>query len=118
MRSSRVVVAMESRLLRGMLCRAIGNAPGLQIVGEVADSAALLSTVHATDAGWVIVPMWPDGRLPEGLKSLLATHPAICLLGMADDGSQAKIRCAGCADRILDRLSLDDLIAALQYGGS
>jgi AmiR/NasT family two-component response regulator len=113
MRSSRVVMALESRLLRGILCRAIGNAPGLQVVGEVADIAALASTVEATDAGWVVVPMWPDDRLPEGLMHLVATHPAVCLLGMAADGSQAKIRCAGSPEKVLKGLSLDDLIATL-----
>jgi DNA-binding NarL/FixJ family response regulator len=118
MRSSRVVMAMESRLLRGMLCRAIGNAPGLQVVGEVTDAAALSSTVEATDARWVIVSIWPDDRLPEGLRSLLANHPALCLLGMAADGSQAKIRCAGCPEKILNSLSLDDLIATLHNQGS
>ena len=113
MQSSRVVMAIESRLLRGMLCRVIGNAPGLQVVGEVADPAALTSTVEATDARWVIVSIWPDGMLPEGLKRLLATHPAVCVLGMAADGSQAKIRCAGSPEKILNGLSLDELIAAV-----
>ena len=114
MQTSRVILANESRLLRGILHRAINRAAGLQIVGEVADSANLSDLLDQTEAQWVIVSIWPEGLLPGTVRSLLVNHSSLCILGMAPDGSQAKIVCGDFAQKTREGLSLDDLIAILK----
>jgi DNA-binding NarL/FixJ family response regulator len=113
MQTSRVILANKPRLLRGMLRRAIGRADGLQIVGEVADPAKLSALLNQTEAQWVIVSIWPDKLLPSTVRSLLASHSSLCILGIAADGSQAKIACGDFTQETRDELSLDELIAIL-----
>ena len=114
MRTSRVILANEPSLLRGMLRRAIARAPGLEVVGEVTDPAKLLPLVNQSKAQWVIVSIWPEGPVPRTVQSLLLEHSSLGILGMSGDGSRAKIMCNNSAEQARDGLSLDDLIAILQ----
>ena len=114
MQTSRVILANESRLLRGMLRRAISRSAGLRVVGEVTDPANLSALLNQTEAQWIIVSIWPEGLLPGTFRSLLMNHSSLCILGMASDGSQAKILCGDLTQETRDGLSLDDLIAILQ----
>jgi DNA-binding NarL/FixJ family response regulator len=118
MKSTRVILANEPRLLREMLRRALARAPGLEIVDEVADPVRLLPSVENSKARWVVVSLWPAERLPVALDTLLVENPMTCLLGMAPDGSRARIKCAGQAELNLPGLSLDQLIAVLCSSGT
>jgi hypothetical protein len=111
-----VILANEPRLLRGMLKRVIARAPGLQVVGEVTDPAMLSSLIQQTNARWVIVSLWPKGLLPTVLQALLTEHSSVCILGVAADGSQARIKRAESPEEDLPNLSLGKLIAVLSEG--
>ena len=113
MQTSRVILANESRLLRGMLRRTIGKTAGLRVVGEVNDPANLAALLNTTEAQWVIVSIWPNGLLPGVVRSLLGNNSSLCILGMASDGSRAKIVCGDLVQETRDGLSLDDLITIL-----
>ncbi|MGC9334741.1 MAG: hypothetical protein ACP5JJ_11365 [Anaerolineae bacterium] len=111
-----MVLANQPRLLRGLLNRVLAKAPGLKVVSEELDLLKLPSTVEQNNADWVIVSLWQDGEMPYPLENLLVEHPTTCLLGMAADGSHAKIRCATRDDTALNSLSLDDLLTILRRG--
>ena len=117
MQTSRIVLANEPRLLRGMLRRVIAEAPGLEVVDEVTNLGKLSSLANQSKAQWVIVSIWPAGLVPSAVQSLLVKRSTLCILGMAADGSKAKIVCPGSMEETLDELSLDDLIEILQKGG-
>ena len=114
MKTSRVILANEPPLLRGLLRRALARTPGLQVVGEVTDLAELPSLASRYKAQWVVVSTGTEGRVPGAVESLLVDGSPLCILGMAADGSQAKIVCTGSPEETRDGLSLDDLIAILQ----
>jgi hypothetical protein len=99
-----------------MLKRVIAKAPGLQVVGEVTDPAKLSSLIQQTNAQWVIVSLWPKGLLPTALGSLLTEHPSLCILGVAADGSQARMKRAESPEEDLSDLCLGKLIAVLSDG--
>jgi hypothetical protein len=113
MQTSRVILANEPRLLRGMLRRAVCGAPGLEVVGEVTDLARLPPLVNQSKAQWVVVSLWPDGLVPRAVQSLLVENSSLCILGIAADGSQARIKCAESPEKVLHNLSLGKLIAIL-----
>jgi hypothetical protein len=113
MQTNRVILANEPRLLRGMLRRALARTPGLEVASEVTDLADLSPLVNRSEAQWVIVSIWPKGSLSGAVQSLITEHPALCILGMAADGSQARIICPGFTEETRHGLSLDDLIAIL-----
>jgi hypothetical protein len=114
MQTSRVILANEPRLLRGMLRRVLARTPGLKVVGEVTDLAKLSSLVRRCRAQWVVVSTGTEGRVPSAVQSLLVEGSSLCILGMAADGSQAKILRTGSPEETREGLSLDDLVATLQ----
>ena len=114
MQESRVILANEPRLLRGMLRRAIARAPGLRVVGEAENLDELSALLPETGAEWAIVSLWPEGLAPRALQVLLLDQPALSILGMAADGSHAKIARLVTKEEARDGLSLDELLAILR----
>jgi DNA-binding NarL/FixJ family response regulator len=113
MRPHGVILAYEPRLVREMLRRVICKTSTLEIVAEVTDLAQLLPVVEETDAQCVITSLSADGEAPDVVESLLAVHPSVCVLAVANDGSQAKIKCADASKRAADSPWLDALVAVL-----
>jgi hypothetical protein len=109
-----VILANEPRLLRGMLGRVIRQIHGLEIAGEVTDLTQLPSVIEQSGAHWVIVSIWPAGEMPPMIEGILARYHSVRVLGMAADGSEAKLIGAGLPEKALTGLSLDDLIATLR----
>jgi hypothetical protein len=99
-----------------MLKRALARAPGLQVAGEVTDPAKLSSLIQQTNAQWVIVSLWSEGLVPGAIESLVTEHSSVCILGVAADGSQARIKRAESPEEELHNLSLGKLIAVLSEG--
>jgi DNA-binding NarL/FixJ family response regulator len=138
MQPCKIIMVDGSRFLREMLKRVIAKTPGLQLVEEITDLANLSTAIEQTGAQWMVVSYPPDGKLPEAVESLLAAHPSIRVLALATDGSQAKMKwvepresaVAVAADgsqvkmnwtesreKILDDVSLNELIAILHEDG-
>jgi DNA-binding NarL/FixJ family response regulator len=134
MQPRKIIMVDGSRFLREMLKRVIAKTPGLQLVDEITDLASLSSAIEQTGAQWMVVSYPPNGKLPEAIESSLAAHPSVRVLALATDGSQVKMKwvepresaVAVAADgsqvkmnwiesreKILDDLSLDELIAVL-----
>ena len=88
---SRVILAVETRLLREMLSHAISRSPYVHIVGEVTDGADLLSMVQRNEVEWVIMSLQPDCRLPKDAGMLLAAQPSVSVLGITPDGSRVTV---------------------------
>src|SRR5437867_13262877 len=90
----RVLLANEPRRFREMLQRVMQNTPGIEVVGEVTEQAALRAAIMETGAHWLIVSLTADGGLPAVIEPLLGEFPSLCVLGVAEDGSHAEIRWA------------------------
>jgi DNA-binding NarL/FixJ family response regulator len=114
MKLQQIILANEPPLLRRLLRRALDKAPGLQVVGEIAELTELRDAVEQTDPQWMVVSLWQQGRLPDAIKSILAEHPSINVMGMATNGSAIAIKRAEFPERPLRNLTLSDLIAVLQ----
>ncbi len=114
MQARGIILANETRLMREMLRRAIGKAPGLCVAGEAVDPAQLPAMVEETGAQWVVTTLRADGRLPEAVEALSRGRPSLRVLAVSSDGGRAVVRGAGREDRVLVNLSLTDLIAILR----
>lgn len=110
----RIVLANESRLWREMLKRVIAKVPDLRVVGEVPDLAVLASVVEQTSAGWVILSLTREGKIPEMAESLLTVHPSIRILAVATDGSQVKMKWLEPHEDELEDWSLNEMIDVLR----
>jgi protease I len=96
---SRIILALETRLLREMFGRAISRSPFLEVVAHVRNGEELLSIVKREDADWVFVSLQVDGELPIAAESLLADQPSVSIIGLAADGSQVKLGWTEICDR-------------------
>jgi DNA-binding NarL/FixJ family response regulator len=114
MERQQIILANEPPLLRKLLRRVLDKAPGLQVVSEIADLAELEDAVEKTDPQWMVVSMWQQDRLPDAVKSILAKHPSINVMGMAANGSAIAVKRAACPERPVCDLSLGDLLAVFR----
>jgi DNA-binding NarL/FixJ family response regulator len=109
----RVVLANDSRLLRGMLKHVIDKAPGLEVVDEISDRAMLLAAVERTRPHWAIVSLSRDGSMPETVDRILGRCSSVGILGIATDGTLTKVKRVACDEQILGCVSLEELISVL-----
>jgi hypothetical protein len=117
MQPHKIIMVDGSRFLREMLKRVIAKTPGLQLVDEISDLAMLSSAIERTGAQWMVVSYPPNGKVPEAIETSLAAHPSVRVLALATDGSQVKMKWVESREKILDDLSLDELIAILCKDG-
>lgn len=117
MSEAEVILAIEPRLLREFLQRAIAKAPGLRVVAAPNGLRGLPALPETSQPRWLVVSLRADGRLPAPVDVLLSGQPALCVVGVADDGGLARIRRAGAPDIEMPRLSLPDLVAVLHSRG-
>lgn len=117
MEMHRVVLAHDSRLLRGMLKHVIDKAPGLEVVEEISDLRLLLSTVEKKHPHWAIVSLSRDGRVPEIADRVLDKCASVSILAVTIDGTLAKIKRVACREQILGHISLEELISVLVENG-
>lgn len=113
-RSHRVVLANENRLLRGMLKYVIDRAADLDVVDDGPGLATLPSIVERTQADWTIVPLSPDGSMPEVANRIHRQCPSVAILGVTSDGGVVKLKRGSAPEEVLDGLSLESLISLLR----
>jgi len=89
----------------------------VEVVGEEVDPSRLPAAVEKNGAQWLVVSLPRDGKLPGFLRTLLDGHPSLCLLAVAGDASWAKIWCPSTGERVLDHVSLDDLVNVMHQTG-
>jgi DNA-binding NarL/FixJ family response regulator len=114
MKPQQIILANEPRLLRKLLARVLEMTPGVNVVCEVGSLAELPDAVEQTDPQWMVVSLWQQGKLPEIVKSILAQHPSIKVMGMAANGSAISIKRPEAQERPLTGISLTELLALLR----
>ncbi len=88
---TRIILAIQTRLLREMLERVIRRSPDHKLVCEVTDGPDLADLVEKQDAQWVIMSLSPQGDLPDNAEYLLAQQPGVFVMALAPDGSEVKV---------------------------
>lgn len=96
----------------------IARNPDLQIIGEVNDLAESSKLIQQMDADWVIVSLSPEEGLPEDTEALLHSHPTVAILAVSTDGSHVRMRWIEAQERVLDGLTLANLIELLHKRSS
>lgn len=135
--NSNVILAHSSRFLTELLKGVIQKSPHLRLVGEVKSPQDLPALVENRAAQWAIVPLSIDGSVPDVVRSLLVQHPSLAILALASDGARVKLvwsepthkRARDAPDgakmspggtnhreKLLNNLSLEELMAVLRRG--
>lgn len=112
----RLIMTMETRLMRDLLKHVFAKIPDLQVVGETTEKNLpnLSGLIKQTKPDWVLVTLLPNDKLPEGAHNLLRDHPSLAVFALAADGSHAKMKWENFKERILMDISLEELIWVLR----
>ena len=114
MEAAQIVLANQSRLLRGMLEWAINQTDDLEIAEVVSEVSDLPEVVNRLHPHWVIVSLETLDDRSGMLKNILRDHPGTRILGMAIDGSESIVRYLTLREEDLGELSLRKLMDILE----
>ncbi len=114
MEAAQIVLANQSRLLRGMLEWAINQTDDLEIAEVVSEVSDLSEVVNHLHPHWVIVSLETLDDRSGMLKNILRDHPGTRILGMAIDGSESIVRYLTLREEDLGELSLRKLMDILE----
>jgi hypothetical protein len=97
-----------------MLQRAIEQQPGLEVVSEVTDLAALALVVDEMAPEWLIVSLEADGQVPGLVHDLLMRQPSLHILALGMRAGQARVKWLAPHEEIWDDVSLYEVIQILR----
>lgn len=115
MEKGNVVIAHTSRLLRGMLERAIKKSPrffkNIQLVADLSD---LPGVADERRPSWVVVSLSTLEEEPAMFQKIMKSHPETNILGMTIDGSESVIRFVTIQEQELGKLTFPKLVEILK----
>jgi DNA-binding NarL/FixJ family response regulator len=111
----KIIIADRNRLMREMVTKAINADDKLMIVRNLDSYDSLFEHVQQGDVDWVIVSL-PDREetLPLAIREILINFPSVGVLIVSPDGRHVRVKRLEEHERILDGISLDELILILQ----
>jgi chemotaxis response regulator CheB len=110
----RIVLATDSRLLRGMLRRVIEKKSNLELVGETSELSTAVEIASTKDADWVIVSLSPDEHIPPLADELLFEEPGIAIMAISDNGQAFRVKWFEIHETAYRDWALDEMLAMLQ----
>jgi DNA-binding NarL/FixJ family response regulator len=106
----RIILVNNSRLVRDMLKKVIGKAPGLEIVNEVEELTEFPEVVKTIKADWAIVLLSPGQEVPEIVENVIKEQSSMRFLLMGVDGSHARMKWSEPHEIPLDEKNLSELL--------
>ena len=113
----RVLLALDSPLLRELLRKLIDREPDIEVVDEVDDPVDLLLGADLANVN-AVVHAWPSAQMPGICTLLLGEYPDLLLVGIPR-GAECAYACRqAIATTPLPNASLDDLIKTIREGST
>lgn len=112
-----VVLVIDSRLLRGILKRAIQHEDGLNVVAEVDDLSKFNAVIDHAEADWIVLAQPQEKSIPEVIDQTLIKKQDLNLLIMAMDGSHVRLRRVETHETALDDKNLQELLSIMRDVG-
>ena len=114
MRTTRIILAIDPKILRQMLKGLIERQPDFEVVGEVNNPVDMLLAVGRTQAN-VVVHAWPESeRMPEICTHLLSEYPDLLIIGICP-GSEKVFTCRQTIEVTpAATSSIDDMISVMR----
>jgi DNA-binding NarL/FixJ family response regulator len=85
----RVLIADDDQRVRKALAELIGDEPGLEVIGVVADAYAAIDFAQSTCPDVAILDLLMPGGGPHAARQLLEMCPSIRVIGLSALGDQA-----------------------------
>jgi DNA-binding NarL/FixJ family response regulator len=114
MEEQKIILADGSRLLRGMLKRAIRKAQGVYIVDELETLDDIDEAINNSDPDWIILSLPHLSKTTQQIEHIITDHPDLRVIAVTYDGSQVQMKWMEKHEKFLNDLSLTELISILQ----
>jgi DNA-binding NarL/FixJ family response regulator len=89
--SIRVLIAYESRLLRGLVRTIVSSHNDFEVVGEVQDEARIILALEQNQADFLIVEQAEPGRRPAICEKVFGKWPHMRILAVASGSEQSTL---------------------------
>ena len=116
MSAKNIILVIPSRLLRGLLERALGKVENLVVVEAISDPEFLPDTVWETDIDWVVISSEGCLGLLKWFDEFANSHPSICIIALTAKGSSVNINWLNNSNEEIRDISLEELIILLKAG--
>ncbi len=114
MNTIRVLLAVDSPMLRELLKDRIQPQRDIEVVGEAADPVDLLLAVRATDAD-VVIHTWPESTEAPGICShLLTEYAGLLVIGIPPDEDRAYACHQAISTTRLPTAGLEEMLAEIR----
>ena len=100
-----------------MLIRVFGKVRNLVVVQEIPDPGLLPDAIEHSDIDCVIISSKTNQGKPNWVDGFINTHPSVCIVNMAIDGSQVNFNWLNKPKDAVRDLSLDEFITILETRG-
>jgi chemotaxis response regulator CheB len=82
-KARRVLVANRPKLMRDVVLAALAGQPGIEIVGELADEAEILTQVRDTRPDLLVIALDETEQRPAICDRVLQEHPKLRIIAVA-----------------------------------
>jgi hypothetical protein len=108
-----VVVATDALFLSDAFKRLIDRADGVEVVGEAAHLATLLTIIKATRAQWALLFLPSETSRAPIVDTLLAEAPWLRVLVVSRNGAEVSMHWMETHDRVLPISTAEELVDML-----
>jgi len=116
MSTKNIILVIPSRLMRGLLKRALNKAENLVVVETISDPEFLPNTLWEKDIDWIIVSSEDCHGLPEWIDEFVNSHPTVCIIALTAKGTSVNINWLNNTDEEIRDISLEELLTLLEAG--
>jgi len=114
MKSRRIVLTHESRLMREMIKHIMSKSSNLEVVGEAHTIPELNKMLNEKEADWLIADLTPDGAISFKIQQLLLSNPDLSVLGITQKGDSVQMYQLHIHQEQYQNCSLEDMVNLLQ----
>ena len=112
-KQTKILLAVDSPLLRELLRERIENEGGVEVVEQSPDSIDLLVAVGQTGAD-VVIQTWPEnGEIPSICSHLFLEYPDLEIVGLLEDSDKAIVCRQTIVQTELPAVGIEDLFSAI-----
>ncbi len=111
---ARVLLALDSPLLRETLADLLAREGDIEVVGQVDDPVDLLLAVEETEADVVLHTFRDSPELPGICSHLFAEFPHVLVIGLSPDASSAFACRQTVTVKPLAGVGIDDVLAEIR----
>lgn len=111
---SKIVLAVQSQLLREMLARVFARLEDFIVVNQLDNLEQLSTVIKKTETDWVLIFTTHDQTKQSWIDDFIQTHPTVCFVDIAVDRDDVTFNWLNNHDVSFSNLSLEEFISILE----